>query len=233
MQLGEVQTYYEEHGAGEPLVLLHPGLADSRAFDDWMPELTGHFRVFRPDRRGHGRTADVAGPITYELMLQDTIAFVEGVVGGPAHVLGHSVGAPLGLLLALRRPDLVRSLVFSGGVFHHEGWTPGSIDLDEETTEFFAGYWGAVAPDGPEHFHVVKAKLDRMNREEPTLTVDDLAGYPGPVLVVVGDRDHEIHPAHTLALFKGLPQAQLAVLPGMGHGDIDLHVVLRFLRALS
>ena len=229
VQLGDVRTYYEQDGAGEPLVLLHPGLADSRAFDDWMPELVDRFRVFRPDRRGHGRTPDVAGPITYELMLQDTIAFLEQVVGGPAHVLGHSVGAPLGLLLALRRPDLVRSLVFSAGVFHHEGWTPGSIDLDEETEAFFAGYWGAVAPDGPEHFQVVKAKLDRMNREEPTLTVDDLAGYPGPALVVVGDRDHEIYPAHTLALFKGLPDAQLAVLPGTGHGDIDLHVVLGFL----
>lgn len=72
-----------------------------------------------------------------------------------------------------------------------------------------------------------------MNREEPTLTVDDLAGYPGPALVMVGDGDDEIHMEHTLALRRGLPNAQLAVLPGFGHGGIDTRVVLRFLTAIE
>jgi pimeloyl-ACP methyl ester carboxylesterase len=230
-QLGDVRAYYEEDGDGEPLVLLHPGLADSRAFEQYLPALAQRFRVFRPDRRGHGRTADVDGPITYDVMAEETIAFLEQVVGGSAHLLGHSDGAPVALLVALRRPDLVRRLVFSAGVFHHDGWTPGSIELDDETVGFFADYWGAVAPQGPEHFHVVKDKLDRMHREEPTLTEDDLADYPGPALVMVGDRDGEIRPAHTLALFNGLPDAQLAVLPGTGHGGIDTRVVIDFLTA--
>ena len=121
--------------------------------------------------------------------------------------------------------------MFSAGVYHHDGWTPGAIDLDEETTAFFLGYWGAVAPQGPDHFPVVKAKLDRMHREEPALTEADLAGYPGPALVMVGDRDDEIRHAHTLALFKALPDAQLAVQPGTGHGGIDTRLVLDFLTA--
>ena len=149
VQLGDVHAYYEEDGDGDPLVLVHPGLADSRAFEEYLPALAERFRVYRPDRRGHGRTADVEGPITYDLMADETIAFLQQVVGGPAHVLGHSDGAPVALLAALKRPDLVRRLVFSAGVYHHDGWTPGSIELDEETTEFFLGYWGAVAPQGP------------------------------------------------------------------------------------
>ena len=229
VQLGEVRAYYERDGAGEPLVLLHPGLADSRAFEDWLPALTPHFEVFRPDRRGHGRTPDLDGPITYDVMADETIAFLEAVVGGPAYLLGHSDGAPVALLVALKRPDLVRRLIFSAGVFHHEGWTPGSIDLDEETTAFFHDYWGEVAPQGRDHFPVVKAKLDRMHREEPTLTASDLAGYPGPALVMVGDRDHEIHIEHTLTLFKSLPDAQLAVQPNTGHGGIDTRLVIDFL----
>jgi pimeloyl-ACP methyl ester carboxylesterase len=84
VQLGEVRTYYEEDGSGAPLVLLHPGGADSRAFEVNLPGLVDRFRVWRPDRRGHGRTPDVDGPITYEQMAQDTIAFLEQVVGGPA-----------------------------------------------------------------------------------------------------------------------------------------------------
>ena len=84
--------------------------------------------------------------------------------------------AAVALLAALERPDLVRKLVLSAGVFHHDGWAPGAIDLDEETTAFFIAYHGEVSPDGPEHFPVLAAKLHRMHSEEPTLTVADLAG---------------------------------------------------------
>jgi pimeloyl-ACP methyl ester carboxylesterase len=133
VQLGDVRAYYEEDGAGEPLVLLHPGGADSRAFEVILPGLAAAFHVYRPDRRGHGRTADVEGPITYELMAGETIAFLEQVVGGPAHLVGHSDGTPVALIAALRRPDLVRKLVLASGVFSHEGWAPGAIDLDDET----------------------------------------------------------------------------------------------------
>jgi pimeloyl-ACP methyl ester carboxylesterase len=229
VQLGDVYTYYEEDGKDDALVLLHPGLAYSRAFQEYVSEFARHFRVFRPDRRGHGRTPDVEGPITYEQMARDTIAFLERVVGGPAYLLGHSDGAIVALLTALKRPDLVRKLVFSSGVFHHDGWAPGAIELDEETLAFFVDYWGAVAPDGHEHFWVVKEKLDRMHREEPTLTVEDLGGYPGPALIMVGDRDEEIPMEHTLVLREGLPNAQLAVLPGAGHGSLDARIVTEFL----
>jgi pimeloyl-ACP methyl ester carboxylesterase len=104
VQLGEVPTSYEEDGSGEPLVLLHPGLADSRAFEVNLPGLVDRFRVFRPDRRGHGRTPDVEGPITYEQMAQDTIAFLEQVVGGPAYLVGHSDGAPVALIVVHDQP---------------------------------------------------------------------------------------------------------------------------------
>lgn len=218
VQLGDVNTYYEEDGTGEPLVLLHPGMADSRAWETNLPGLAERFRVFRPDRRGHGRTPDVEGPITFDQMAEDTIAFLEQVVGGPAFLVGHSDGAPVGLLTALKRPDLVRRLVFSSAVFHHDGWTPGTLDLDEETVEFFVDYHGAVSPDGPGHFAVVKDKLDTMHRQDPTLSVADLRGYAGPTLVMVGDDDQEIFMEHTLALRAGLPHSQLAVVPGTGHG---------------
>jgi pimeloyl-ACP methyl ester carboxylesterase len=217
VQLGVVRTYYEEDGEGEPLVMLHPGHADSRAFEPNLPGLARRFRVYRPDRRGHGRTPDVDGPISYELMARDTIAFIERVVGGPAYVVGHSDGAPVGLLVALRRPDLVRRLVFAAGVFHHDGWIPGAIELDEETTAFFVDYYGAVSPDGPEHFPVVAEKLHRMHVEEPALTPADLARIPTLTLVMVAESD-EMPLEHTLRLYDGLPDAQLAVVPGTGHG---------------
>lgn len=217
VQLGDVRTYYETDGAGEPLVLLHPGGADSRAFETNLPGLAEHFRVYRPDRRGHGRTPDVPGPISYEQMAWDTVAFLEQAVGGPAYVLGHSDGAPVGLLAARLRPNLVRRLVFASGVFHHEGWLPGAIDLDAESMEFFVGYHGEVSPDGPGAFRALSAKLDRMHLVEPTLTVTDLARIATPTLVMMGD-DEEVSYDHIVALRTGLADAQLAIVPGTGHG---------------
>jgi pimeloyl-ACP methyl ester carboxylesterase len=234
-QLGRVRTYYEEDGAGEPLVLLHPGGADSRVFEGNLTRLAAAFHLYRPDRRGHGRTADVPGPITYELMANETIAFLEQVVGEAAYVVGHSDGAIVALVAALMRPDLVRRLVFASGVFRHDGWAPGAIDLDDETMAFFTDFHGAVSPDGAGHFGVIAEKLHRMHSAEPALTGADLAGYPGPALVMVGDDDEEIPMEHTLALCDGLPQAQLAVVPGAGHGlfgdkpDLCNRIVTEFL----
>src|SRR5688500_10342490 len=108
-----MRTWWDAHGAGAPLVLLHPGGADSRAFDDNLEDLAARHRVYRFDRRGHGRTPDPGGPIGFEQMARDAIAFVEAEIGEPAHLVGHSDGATVGLLAARLRPELVRGLVFS------------------------------------------------------------------------------------------------------------------------
>ena len=81
VQLGECGPTTEQDGTGGPLVLLHPGGADSRAWELSLPGLVGSCRVFRPDRRGHGRMPDIEGPLTCELMALDTIAFLEQVPG--------------------------------------------------------------------------------------------------------------------------------------------------------
>src|SRR3712207_8336930 len=83
-------------------------MGDARNFATNIDALAAHFRVFVPERRGHGHTADLEGPITYELMAEDTIAFLDDVVGGPSHLVGHSDGANVALLVARSRPDLDR-----------------------------------------------------------------------------------------------------------------------------
>ena len=218
VRLGEVDTWYAEQGSGEPLVLFHPGGADSRAFE--MSNLAGlaeRYHTYRYDRRGHGRTPDVDGPIGFAQMADDGIAFIENVVGGPAHILGHSDGAPVALLVARKRPDLVRRMVFASGVHHHEGWLPGVLDLDDESLMFLRDWYGEVSPDGVGHFDEVYAKLDRMHRAEPTLTAGDLARVETPALLMFAD-DDEVEPAHLHTMHRAMPHAQLAIVPGTGHG---------------
>src|SRR3954454_13259080 len=100
---------------------MHGGLVDTRFFDPNLGRLAERFHVYTPERRGHGHTPDVPGPITYQLMADDTIAFLETVVGGPADLVGHSDGAVVAMLVAIQRPDLVKRLVMISGGFRQVG----------------------------------------------------------------------------------------------------------------
>jgi pimeloyl-ACP methyl ester carboxylesterase len=217
VELAGVRTWYDEHGRGEPLVLMHPGGADARAWAPNVDALAAHFHVFTPERRGHGRTPDVEGPLTYELMAGDTISFLEGVVGGPAHLVGCSAGATVALIAALRHPEMVRRLVVVSGVFHRDGWIPEAIDPEADPPEVLARGYAELSPDGPEHFPVVAAKLARMNWEEPALRTGELSGLRSRTLVMLGD-DDEVTLEHAVAMYRGLPDAELAVVPGTSHG---------------
>ena len=131
--------------------------------------------------------------------------------------MGCSDGATVALLVALRRPDLVRRLVFVAGVFHRDGWLPGVIDPNTPLPEFLAAAYGEVSPDGPEHFPVVSEKLARMHAEEPNLDSSHLSRVTSRTLVMVGD-DDEVSLEHAVALYRGLPDAELVVVPGTSHG---------------
>jgi pimeloyl-ACP methyl ester carboxylesterase len=200
-------------------VLLHPGGAgvDARAWRPNLEALSAVFRVFTPERRGHGRTPDVDGPITFELMAQDTIAFLETVVGEPAHLVGCSDGAIVALMVALRRPDLVRLLTFIAGVFHYHGWAPGVLDDTVDPPGFLERFYAELSPDGPDHYPVIVEKLARMHATEPTLTPSELNQIEARTLVMVGD-DDEVPLEHAIALYRNLPDGELAVIPGTSHG---------------
>jgi pimeloyl-ACP methyl ester carboxylesterase len=219
IEAGGVRTWYDERGRGEPLVLLHPGGAgvDARTWGPNLPALAERFRVFTPERRAHGRTPDVDGPITFELMANDTIAFLETVVGERAHLAGCSDGAIVALLVALLRPDLIRKLVFIAGVFHRDGWAPGVVDQDNAPPEFLARLYSEVSPDGADHYPVVVAKLAQMHAEGPTLTAAEVNGISSRTLVMLGD-DDEVRLEHAIELYRSLADGELAVIPGTSHG---------------
>jgi pimeloyl-ACP methyl ester carboxylesterase len=217
--LNGVHTWYETHGEGDPLVMLHPGGAgvDSSALAPNLRTLAERFRVYTPERRAHGRTPDVDGPITFEAMAQDTVAFLERVVHGPAHLMGSSDGAIVALLVAVRRPELVHRLVLVAGPFHYEGWVPSAIDPESEPPEFLARSYAEVSPDGEGHYPVVVAKLARMHVSEPTLTPADLGAVACRTLVMVGD-DDEVTLEHAITMYRALKDAELMVVPGTSHG---------------
>src|SRR5262245_29145266 len=135
---GRERTWYAKRGSGEPLVLPHGVLADSRFSEQNIDPLAERFWVLTPDQRGHGRTPDVPA------------------VGEPVHLAGRRNGAFVALLIALRRPELARRLVLVSGSFHRDGSIAGSAEFDvDAAVEALGASHGEVSPDGEEHLRVV------------------------------------------------------------------------------
>jgi pimeloyl-ACP methyl ester carboxylesterase len=213
-----LRTWHEVSGGGDPLVLLHGAFVGASSFFAQTPALVeAGFRVHVPERRGHGHTPDVEGPLTYSVMADDTVAYLEQEVGAPAHLVGWSDGAVVALLVAQRRPDLVARMVLIGQYYNASGRAAGD-DLvtylnSPEAITFLRQAYDPVSPDGPEHFPAVHAKVMQMITTEPEIALDTLAELSTPTLVLQGDRD-EVTVEHSLAVVAALPEARLAVLPG-------------------
>lgn len=241
VNVGELEVYYERRGRGLPLVLLHGamGTIDS-CFAGLLPALADHFEVVAVELQGHGRTRDVpARPLTYAGMAGDTAALLEALGIGRAHVVGYSMGGGVGVQLALDRPGLVDHLVYFGGVsFHPSGVHPELLDAfesfdphDLDGTRWHQAY-RRVAPD-PDAWISLVVKVNQLDRAgEPAWPEQRLAALRVPTLLVIGDAD-VVRPEHAVEMFRllgggvpgdlvGLPQAQLAVLPGTTHeGMLD------------
>jgi pimeloyl-ACP methyl ester carboxylesterase len=217
VDLEGVRTWYDERGSGDPLLLLHGGLTDARFFHFNVDALAERFHVFATDFRGHGHTADVEGPITFDLMANDTIAFLEAVIGRAAHLVGHSNGAFVALLVALRRPELVRELVLVSGGFHRDGLVHSgdAFDVDEVVAALGPSY-GEVSPDGAGHFRVVAEKMAELERKEPALEASELRKVKARTLVMFGD-DDLMTMEHVNATYEGIPSSELAIVPGTSH----------------
>ena len=225
VDIGGVNTYYDEQGSGDPLVLLHGGLCTNETWAAQTPAFAERFRVVAPERRAHGHTADVEGPLTYDAMATDTIGFLDKVVGSSAHLVGWSDGGIVGLLVAIARPDLVNKLVVIGTNFDAAGVVPGGDEMlssmtpDGDEAAMFRGLYEMHSPDGPEHWPIALAKFIAMATTEPHIPVEELRRISAPTLVLVGD-DDLMTLEHTVALYDAIPDSQLAVIPGASHAVV-------------
>jgi pimeloyl-ACP methyl ester carboxylesterase len=219
---GGVHTYYEVDGQGEPLILLHGGLCTIETWSAQRSVLAERYRLYLPERRGHGRTPDLPGPTGYDLMARDTVAFME-VVGIPsAHMVGWSDGGAVCLEIALTRPDLVRKQVLIGTAAHVDGQTAETKAGNEARTPesmppFIREPYDRLSPDGPDHFQIVFDKHMALWRTEPRHEMAELARVTAPTLMLMGDND-VLTIEHVGQMKQAIPRAQLAVVPGTDHG---------------
>ncbi len=235
-----VRLYYEEHGAGDPLVLLHGGLGSVEMFASVRPALAAARRVIALDLAGHGRTADVDRPLRPELLAEDVAALIERLGAGPADVLGYSLGGKTALRLAIQRPALVRRLVLVSIPCRRDGNFPEVVaamdamgpELAEPMKQSPAyALYSRIAPN-PDDWGTLVAKTAEALKTGFDWS-EEVAALPMPVMLVFADTD-SVRPEH-VAEFYGLlggglrdagwdrsyrPLARLAVIPGATHYDV-------------
>ncbi len=226
-----LQMYYEIHGEGEPLLLLHGAFGTIELWGPILATLSENHQVIAVEFQGHGRTADIDRPLTYEQLVEDTAALMRYLDIEQADIVGYSLGGIVALGLAIEHPDLVRKLVVAGANYNNDGLYPESLAAIESLTpEMFAGSppetaYLEVAPN-PDAFPTLVAKIVELDRAFSGWREEDLQSIEAPALVINGDSD--IRPEHAAALFRllgggvpgdlvGIPRSRLAILPGTTH----------------
>lgn len=210
--------FYEQHGQGFPLVLLHGGLTTIEiSFGRVLSELAEHHLVIAVELQGHGRTADTDRPMTFQQLALDVVGLLDHLGIEQADVFGFSLGGLTTLALLVEHQGRVRRAIVASA--DHRNDRGGELDPARLPTEDdFAAMrdaYLAVAPD-PDHFDAIAAKTTDMVHGFTGWTDDQLRGVAVPVLVLIGDTDF-ILVANAVEMVELLPHGQVAVLPATTH----------------
>jgi pimeloyl-ACP methyl ester carboxylesterase len=221
-QIGPLKLYYEVHGSGYPLVLLHGGGSTIEStYGRILPQLARTHRVIAVESQAHGHTLDIDRPQTFEQDADDVVALLGQLGVARADCMGFSNGGTSCLQLAIRHPQLVNKLVLASTTYRRDGMPPG----------FFDGFAGATLASMPPPLQEAYLKanpdpkgLQRMfdrdvARMAAFVDIPDalIQAIRAPALVLNGDAE-VVRAEHALALARTLPHARLAILPS-GHGD--------------
>jgi pimeloyl-ACP methyl ester carboxylesterase len=231
-EVNGLNMYYEVHGAGRPLLLLHGAYMTIDAMGEVLSRLAEGRQVIAVELQAHGRTADIDRPLGYEAMADDVAALLRHLEVEEADVFGFSMGGGVALQVAIRHPEVVRKLVVVSAAHTSESMHPELLEMIPSITpEVFAGTpieedYLKTAPN-PDDFPKLVAKLKQLDMEHFAWPPEEVRGIAAPTLLVVGDSD-AVRLEHVIELFRllgggvmgdlaGLPKSQLAVLPGTTH----------------
>jgi pimeloyl-ACP methyl ester carboxylesterase len=230
--VNDLNMYYEVHGEGPPLVLLHGAYLTAEMMGPLATGLARIRQVIVPELQAHGRTADVDRPLTYEQMGDDVADLIRELGLERPDVVGYSMGGAAALQLAIRHPEAVRRLVVASAGFRYDAMSAEAIAMFPSITpELFAGSpreteYQRLAPN-PDDFPVLVEKLKTLHTTDFAWPEEDIRGIPAPTLIILGDSDG-VRLEHAVEMFKlrgggvmgdlsGMPESQLAVLPGTSH----------------
>jgi pimeloyl-ACP methyl ester carboxylesterase len=237
-----ISLYYETHGAGDPLVLLHGGLGSGEMFGPILPTFADHHQVILVDLQGHGRTADIDRPIDVRLMADDVAALIDHLGLERPDVVGYSLGGGVAFQVAVRHPEKVGRLVFASANLRRDAIYPEMLQQQGQVSAAAAEFmkdtpmyelYQRVAPR-PEDFPRLLDKIGQAMAQDFDFS-DEVRGLQVPALVVAADADMA-PPSHYVEIFnlldgglrdggwmgEGRPAGghALAILPGLTHYNL-------------
>jgi pimeloyl-ACP methyl ester carboxylesterase len=213
-----VKMYYELHGTGKPLVVLHGAFGWASAY----PALANHRQQITVELQGHGHTADIDRPLSIEQMADDVAALLKYLKIERADVFGNSMGGNVALALAIRHSNMVDRVAINGASFAaiEEAYEPETFEQFKSLPADFAppmlkGPYEKVAPDRKQ-WPVLVAKVEKMGLGWKGFTREQMKSIKVPVLITLGDREG-VRPEHAVEIFRLIPNSRLAVFPGGDH----------------
>lgn len=223
ISINELNMYYEIHGNGEPLVLLHGGGSGINAtFGRVLEKLAKSYKVVAFEQQGHGHTADIDRPFSLEQMAEDTAIALEKLNIPKATLFGFSNGGHVALHLALKHPDKVNRLILASTFFNTDGVIPElkagwatKVNAEDMPKTLRDDYLSVAPNPGGLQSHVEKSQS--MMRSFNNIPEEAVTGIKKPTLVIIGDKD-VVRPEHAIKMQRLIDGARLAILPGT-HGS--------------
>ncbi len=240
VKIKDLNMYYEIHGEGRPLILLHGGFGVIGMFEQNLPALAANRQVVGVELQGHGHTADIDRPLSFEQMADDVAALIKHLGIEKADLLGYSLGGGAALQTAIRHPAVVRKLVVVSAPCKSNGWYPevlaGMRSMTAEMGKTWIGSpmqqaYASVAPK-PDDWPQLVGKMGELLGHDYDWS-EAVSALTSPVMIVIGDAD-SVRTAHAVAFFEllgggqrdanwdgsGMSNARLAILPAATHYDI-------------
>jgi len=221
-EVNGLKMYYEVHGQGKPLLLLHGAFGTAESWAHVLPLLTKSRQVIIIEQQGHGHTPDRDAPLSFDRMADDTAALLRKINVRVADVFGYSDGGVVGLRLAMRHPDVVGRLAILGSNAGSlkDAYEPTAYQQFLNLPDDFAppvlkDAYDRVAPDKSKWPLLVK-KIKALGREFPGFADDELRRIKAATLIMQGDRDG-VKPEHAVKMMRLIPNAQLAIFPDGDH----------------
>ena len=203
ISVNETNLYYEVHGNGAPIILIHGNSESHKIYDVLTEELKSNHQVYAVDSRNHGKS-DKTNTISYDLMAEDFIQFIEKLNIENPILYGFSDGGIIGLLIAIKRPRLLSKLIISGANLNPDGISKSM------TTIIKLGYFFS------------RSKNLKMMLNEPNISADDLEKIKIPTLILAGERD-VIKEKHTKLIASSIANSTLIIVPNETHSSYIIH----------
>lgn len=216
-----LKMYYEIHGNGFPLVLIHGGGSTiETTFGRILPILSTRHKVIAVEMQAHGHTADIDRPLSFEQDADDIAALLKYLQIPKADIFGFSNGASTTLQLAIRHPKILNKIIVASTMYKRDGAFPGFFEMMknakfEEMPQPYKDAFLKINPDKAALYRMYERDVTRM-QDFKDITEEQIKSIKAPTLIVAGNQD-VVTPEHTVEMHRKIKNSQLVIVPGV-HG---------------